>query len=71
MDLIRRNATKPSYCKWTTLTYADDLALYFKAYLSDLKYKGDEKEDVCNSSAAVVKNVEGKDKKFIKSESLK
>lgn len=51
---------------------ADGLALYFKAYLSDLEYEGDEnEEDTSNSPSIVVKNVDGKDKKFIKGERLK
>lgn len=51
---------------------ADGLALYFKAYLSDLEYEGDEnEEDMSNSPSVVVKDVNGNDKKFIKGERLK
>ena len=32
MDLIRRNATEPSYCKWITLTYADVMTDHTKVY---------------------------------------
>ena len=30
MDLIRCNATKPTYCKWLTLTYADAMTDHIK-----------------------------------------
>ena len=32
MDLIRCNATKPTYCKWLTLTYADAVTDHTKVY---------------------------------------
>ena len=32
MDLIRCNATKPTYCKWLTLTYADAMTDHTKIY---------------------------------------
>ena len=32
MDLIRCNATEPSYCKWITLTYADVMTDHTKFY---------------------------------------
>ena len=32
MDLIRCNATEPSYCKWITLTYADVMTDHTKVY---------------------------------------
>ena len=162
MDLIRCNATKPTYCKWLTLTYADamidhtkvyedgkmflrrfqrylnkseeifdsqktfkritiaepqgerhdnswhlhillifdapapfieneviaklwgygftdthkvydadGLALYFKAYLSDVEYEDEENEEDTSKTEIVVKKVDSKNKKFIKGERLK
>lgn len=50
---------------------ADGLALYFKAYLSDVEYEDEENEEDTPKAGIVVKKVDGKNKKFIKGERLK
>lgn len=50
---------------------ADGLALYSKAYLSDVKYEDETSEEDAPKSGIVVKKVDGKNKKFIKGECLK
>lgn len=50
---------------------ADGLALYFKAYLSDVEYEEEDNDEDTSKAGIVVKKVDGKDKKFIKGERLK
>lgn len=50
---------------------ADGLALYFKAYLSDVEYEDEENEEDTPKTGIVVKKVDGKNNKFIKGERLK
>ena len=50
---------------------ADGLALYFKAYVSDVEYEEEENKEDTPKTGIVVKKVDGKNKKFIKGERLK
>ena len=49
----------------------EGLALYFKAYLSDVEYEDETGEEDTPKSGIVEKKVDGKNKKFIKGERLK
>ncbi len=49
----------------------DGLALYFKAYLSDVEYEEEDNDEDTSKTGIVVKKVDGKNKKFIKGERLK